>query len=199
MRIPGPPPPPGPGPPPPPPGPGPRGPPPPPGPGPNQFSTIKPIIKPINKLPTVQLNTLKPNDINGTFWQTTDDDKIIKQIDFGAFEEAFKLNTAPANNRKRDEKDSSSKTQLNSSKPQLKSLMEHTRIKNVAICKRKMPQMPLEDIINFVNGLDNSALSMESIELLQRTEPNVDEIKAYKNYKGDLMELTEEDRFSELH
>merc|ERR1719422_2013252 len=184
LRIPGPPPPPG--------GLKVPGPPPPPATG---LSTIKPVIKTINKLPTVQLNTLKPNDINGTFWQTTDDDKIIKQIDFGAFEEAFKLNTAPANSRNRDEKDNSSKTQLNSSKPQLKSLMEHTRVKNVAICKRKLPSMPLEDILNFVNGLDNSALSMEAIELLQRTEPNVDEIKAYKNYKGDLMELTEEDRF----
>merc|ERR1719422_2117040 len=146
LRIPGPPPPPGglkvPGPPPPP-GMGPRipgapGPPPPPGKYsnlPGNTATIKPVIKAINKLPTVQLNTLKPNDINGTFWQTTDDDKIIKQIDFGAFEEAFKLNTAPANSRNRDEKDNSSKTQLNSSKPQLKSLMEHTRVKNVAICK----------------------------------------------------------------
>ena len=60
--------------------------------------------------------------------------------------------------------------------------------------------MSLEEIIVAVNNLDNSALSMDAIELLQRTEPNTDEIKAYRefsNQKKDIMELTEEDRYDE--
>merc|ERR1719471_2452703 len=199
------PPPPAPGPPPPP-GPprppGPPGPPPPPGgislPG---TQTIKKTIKTTYRLPTLQLNVLKPNNVSGTFWYTTNDEKIINEIDFSAFEEAFKLNPVPMNNRKggRDEQDQSSAHRVSTIKtPQLKSLMEHTRLKNVAIVKRRLPAMSLEEIIVAVNNLDNSALSMDAIELLQRTEPNTDEIKAYREYnlqKKDIMELTEEDRF----
>ena len=71
------------------------------------------------------------------------------------------------------------------------------RLKNVAICKRRLPQMPLDDIIAAVNALDNNALTMDAIELLQRTEPNADEIKAYREFnfkKSDPNELTPEDR-----
>merc|ERR1719471_1921607 len=163
--------------------------------------TIKKTIKTTYRLPTLQLNVLKPNNVSGTFWYTTNDEKIINEIDFSAFEEAFKLNPVPMNNRKggRDEQDQSSAHRVSTIKtPQLKSLMEHTRLKNVAIVKRRLPAMSLEEIIVAVNNLDNSALSMDAIELLQRTEPNTDEIKAYREYnlqKKDIMELTEEDRF----
>merc|ERR1719270_619916 len=56
----------------------------------------------------------------------------------------------------------------------------------------------LDDIIFAVNSLDNSALSIDAIELLQRIEPNPEEIKLYKDYvlqKKDEKKLTEEDRF----
>ena len=61
--------------------------------------------------------------------------------------------------------------------------------------------MPLEDIIAAVNALDNNALTMDAIELLQRIEPNAEEIKAYREFsfkKNDPNELTEEDRFVPL-
>merc|ERR1712038_141227 len=75
---------------------------------------------------------------------------------------------------------------------------EHTRLKNVAICKRRLPPMPLDDIMAAVNALDNSTISLDAIELLQRIEPNAEEIKAYREFsfkKQDPNELTEEDRF----
>ena len=71
------------------------------------------------------------------------------------------------------------------------------RLRNVAICKRKLPAMSLEDIIVSVNGLDNTSFSMDAIELLQRIEPTSEEIKAYREFsfnKKNPMELTEEDR-----
>jgi len=49
-----------------------------------------------------------------------------------------------------------------------------------------------------VNALDNSTISLDAIELLQRIEPNAEEIKAYREFnfkKQDPNELTEEDRF----
>ena len=51
---------------------------------------------------------------------------IINEIDFSAFEEAFKLNPAPLNKRGKDESDQANKTPTIKA-PQLKSLMEHTR------------------------------------------------------------------------
>ena len=66
----------------------------------------------------------------------------------------------------------------------------------MAICKRKMP-IDLDDIIFAVNSLDNSVLSIDAIELLQRIEPTPEEIKLYKDYvlqKKDEKKLTEEDR-----
>merc|ERR1719461_153007 len=188
-------------PPPPPPGPpgrgplGPGPPPPPPG-GGVDVTTLKRQIKTTYRLPTLQLAVLKPNDTKDTFWYTTNDEKIINEIDFSAFEEAFKLNPAPIKKAGgRDEPDPGKVPAIKT--PQLKSLMEHTRLKNVAICKRRLPQMPLDDIIAAVNALDNNALTMDAIELLQRTEPNAEEIKAYREFsfkKQDPNELTEEDR-----
>merc|ERR1712223_1897659 len=87
-------------PPPPPPGPpgrgplGPGPPPPPPG-GGVDVTTLKRQIKTTYRLPTLQLAVLKPNDTKDTFWYTTNDEKIINEIDFTAFEEAFKLNPVP--------------------------------------------------------------------------------------------------------
>merc|ERR1719193_1930595 len=173
------------------------GPPPPPPLGGVDTTTLKRQIKTTYRLPTLQLSVLKPNDTKDTFWYTTNDEKIINEIDFSAFEEAFKLNPAPLNKRGKDESDQANKTPTIKA-PQLKSLMEHTRLKNVAICKRRLPQMPLDDIIAAVNALDNNALTMDAIELLQRTEPNADEIKAYREFnfkKSDPNELTPEDRF----
>ena len=65
--------------------------------------------------------------------------------------------------------------------------------------------MPLDDIMAAVNALDNSTISLDAIELLQRIEPNAEEIKAYREFsfkKQDPNELTEEDRqdnYNELH
>jgi len=158
--------------------------------------TIKAAIKPNSRLPTLGITNIRPNLINGTIWQTTNDQQIIEKNKdvFAAFEEAFKLNSAPKQHS----------IELGPSEhvpvPKLDSLLEHTRLRNVAICKRKIvnDQMSLDDIIFAVNSLDNSALSIDAIELLQRIEPNPEEIKLYKDYvmqKKDETKLTDEDRF----
>jgi hypothetical protein len=47
--------------------------------------------------------------------------------------------------------------------PQLDSLMEHTRLKNVAICKRRLPQMAPADLIANINALDGSSIGLDAI------------------------------------
>ena len=86
---------------------------------------IKPIIKPNVRLPTLQLNVLKPNDTKDTFWYTTNDQKIIDEIDFSDFDKNFKLNTAPTNAKLNDKDTVSKAPQIKT--PQLISLMDHTR------------------------------------------------------------------------
>ena len=70
-----------------------------------------------------------------------------------------------------------------SNKPQLLSLMEHTRLKNMAICKRKLPQnLSIQDLVKAINALDVNTLNMDTIELLQRMVPLDDEIKKYRDF-----------------
>ena len=85
-----------------------------------------------------------------------------------------------------------------SSKPQLQSLMEHTRLKNMAICKRKLPQnLSVQDLVKAINALDVNILNMDTVELLQRMVPLEEEIKKYREFTSsgkNVEELTEEDR-----
>ena len=86
---------------------------------------------------------------------------MLNELDFHAFEEEFKL---PQKSRQRnDNKDTADGRNKNTStdadepvaqKAKLKSLMDHTRLRNIAICTRKIPPMPIPDLIRAINSLD---------------------------------------------
>ena len=69
---------------------------------------------------------------------------------------------------------------LQVSAPQLDSLMEHTRLKNMAICRRKLPPLATPDLVRAINALDIQTLNQDTVELLQRMVPQEAEIKAYR-------------------
>ena len=84
---------------------------------------------------------------------------LLNEIDFNAFEEEFKLpQKKKVDNKNIDKVDGTNgnaqPTASEPSKPKLKSLMEHTRLRNIAICTRKLPQMPIPDLIKAINSLD---------------------------------------------
>ena len=84
---------------------------------------------------------------------------LLNEIDFNAFEEEFKLpQKKKVDNKNIDKVDGANgnaqPTASEPSKPKLKSLMEHTRLRNIAICTRKLPQMPIPDLIKAINSLD---------------------------------------------
>ncbi len=111
-----------------------------------------------------------------------DDVKLMKDIDFASFEEQFKLNLTPiANNKNSSVNNNNSEADGRKTsaapKPQLDTLMEHTRLKNIAICKRKLPNLPVSELVRAINALDINALSMETIELLQRMVPLEAEVR----------------------
>ncbi len=105
-----------------------------------------------------------------------DDVKLMKDLDFAAFEEEFKLNPTPIANNKgvnnnNNETDGRKGSAAPPPKPQLDTLMEHTRLKNMAICKRKLPNLPVSELVRAVNALDIQTLQMDTVELLQRMVP----------------------------
>ena len=102
--------------------------------------TIRKPIATTYKLPTVHWLPLKPNDTKDTIWYLMDDEKLMKDLDLAEFEEEFKLSKVPisAANAGRSSKDSVSHTDGGAKRTptrQLDTLMEHTRLKNMAICR----------------------------------------------------------------
>ncbi|XP_076674826.1 formin-like protein isoform X1 [Andrena cerasifolii] len=165
---------------------------------PDGAMTIKRKVQTKYKLPTLNWIALKPNQVRGTIFNELDDDRLHNYIDFSDFEERFKIgmggHVANGNNEIDGLHSFPSKR---FKKPENVSLLEHTRLRNIAISRRKM-EMPVEKVISAVNALDLKVLSLENVELLQRMVPTDQEIKAYREYiieKKNVNLLTEEDKF----
>ncbi|XP_060529722.1 formin-like protein isoform X3 [Cylas formicarius] len=160
--------------------------------------TIKRKVQTKYKLPTINWIALKPNQVRGTIFNELDDDKLHGYIDFCEFEEKFKIgNTGPLANGGCEADGLTSFPSKRFKKPENVTLLEHTRLRNIAISRRKL-EMPPEKVINAINMLDLKQLSLENVELLQRMVPTEQETKAYREYileKKNINLLTEEDRF----
>ena len=127
---------------------------------------------------------------------------MLTEINFHAFEEEFKILPTSAKRKPEDptidKPDGPSETQKQKQKP---SLLDHTRLRNMAICTRKLPEIPndknRQELIRSINNLDIQVLNADAVELLQRMVPNEEEIKAYRKFdldRKDYNELTEEDQ-----
>lgn len=192
-----PPPPPGSGPPPPPPPPGSGGPPPPPPPmggrpgaAPSGSVTIKKRITTKYRLPVLNWIAFKPNQISGTVFSELDDDKVMKDIDFGRFEETFKtINQSKGG------------TQIDGKRPTKKkdtgvSLLDGNRLQNISIVRRKI-EHSTDQIILAIEGTDLSLIPLETVEQLKRYAPTEQEEKVYRQYEKDkkpVDKLTAEDQ-----
>ncbi|XP_043271728.1 formin-like protein isoform X2 [Venturia canescens] len=165
---------------------------------PDGAMTIKRKVQTKYKLPTLNWIALKPNQVRGTIFNELDDDRLHNYIDFSDFEERFKIGISGHVANGTNEIDGlQSFPSKRFKKPENVSLLEHTRLRNIAISRRKM-EMPVEKVITAVNALDLKVLSLENVELLQRMVPTDQEIKAYREYiieKKNVNLLTEEDKF----
>ncbi|XP_053988931.1 formin-like protein isoform X1 [Hylaeus anthracinus] len=165
---------------------------------PDGAMTIKRKVQTKYKLPTLNWIALKPNQVRGTIFNELDDDRLHNYIDFSDFEERFKIGMGGHIANGTNEIDGlHSFPSKRFKKPENVSLLEHTRLRNIAISRRKM-EMPVEKVISAVNALDLKVLSLENVELLQRMVPTDQEIKAYREYiieKKNVNLLTEEDKF----
>ncbi|XP_044731705.1 formin-like protein isoform X1 [Chrysoperla carnea] len=166
---------------------------------PNGAMTIKRKVQTKYKLPTLNWIALKPNQVRGTIFNELDDDRLHNHIDFTDFEERFKIGVSgPMVNHGDDEVEGlGSFPSKRFKKPENISLLQHTRLRNIAISRRKL-EMPVEKVITAVNSLDLKALPLDNVELLQRMVPTEQETKAYREYiieKKNINLLTEEDKF----
>ncbi|XP_061906020.1 formin-like protein 3 isoform X3 [Entelurus aequoreus] len=188
-----PPPPPGVGPPPPPP-PG-VGPPPPPTPGaPNIQSGLK-SKKPIQtkfRMPLLNWQPLKPNQVSGTVFNELDDEQLLEDLNMEMFEEQFKTKAQgnPSDLSK-------VKKKLGQKAPSKTSLIDANKAKNLAITLRKGGMSP-SNICTAIEMYDQQSLSIDFLELLEHFIPSDFEMKLLLNYEKEgrpLNELTDEDRF----
>ncbi|CAH1963643.1 unnamed protein product [Acanthoscelides obtectus] len=165
---------------------------------PDGAMTIKRKVQTKYKLPTVNWIALKPNQVKGTVFNELDDDKLHSCIDFIDFEERFKIGNANLMSNGVAETDGlTTFPSKRCKKPENVTLLEHTRLRNIAISRRKL-EMSAEKVINAINTLDLKQLSLENVELLQRMVPSEQETKAYREYineKKNVNLLTEEDKF----
>uniref|UniRef100_A0A673XGP2 Formin like 1 n=1 Tax=Salmo trutta TaxID=8032 RepID=A0A673XGP2_SALTR len=190
-----PPPPPGGGPPPPPPPPG-AGPPPPPGGPPSGDSQAggkgrKPIQTKF-RMPLLNWQALKPNQVTGTVFHELDDEQILGELNMDAFEEQFKTKAQgpPAAL-------STLKVKVAQKAPSKVNLIEGNKAKNLAITLRKGGRSPT-DICTAIETYDQQALGLDFLELLERFVPSDYELKLLQNYEKEgrpLDDLAEEDRF----
>uniref|UniRef100_A0A7N6BEI7 Formin-like 1a n=1 Tax=Anabas testudineus TaxID=64144 RepID=A0A7N6BEI7_ANATE len=144
------------------------------------------------RMPLLNWQALKPNQITGTIFNELDDEQILGELNMENFEEQFKTRaqgnpTDLSNIKKKAVQKAPSKT----------SLIDANKAKNLAITLRKGGMNP-SIICTAIETYDQQALSLDFLELLEHFIPSDFEMKLLLNYEKDgrpLEELTDEDRF----
>nr|XP_032517266.1 formin-like protein [Danaus plexippus plexippus] len=156
--------------------------------------TIKRKVDTKYKLPTLNWIALKPNQVRGTIFNELDEERPRRRINFAEFEERFRIGgCGPA----REPDDLASFPSKRFRRPDTVSLLEHARLRNIAI-SRAFDLCGHLKVIAAIHNLDLKQLPLESVEILQRMVPTEAEQKAYKEYvaeKKNVNQLTEEDKF----
>ncbi|XP_028287712.1 formin-like protein 1 [Parambassis ranga] len=144
------------------------------------------------RMPLLNWQALKSNQVTGTIFSELDDEQILEELNMGAFEEQFKTKaqSTPVNL-------GTLKMKMAHKTPSKVSLMESNRAKNLAITLRK-EGMAASDICCAIETYNQGAMSLDFLELLERFIPTEYEMKLIHNYECEgrpLDELSEEDRF----
>nr|CAB3508824.1 unnamed protein product [Spodoptera littoralis] len=100
--------------------------------------TIKRKVDTKYKLPTLNWIALKPNQVRGTIFNELDEERPRRRINFAEFEEKFRLGGAVGAQPDPDSDTLASFPSKRFRKPDTVSLLEHTRLRNIAISRRKL-------------------------------------------------------------
>uniref|UniRef100_A0A7N8XWB4 Formin-like 1a n=1 Tax=Mastacembelus armatus TaxID=205130 RepID=A0A7N8XWB4_9TELE len=174
-------------PPPPPPLPGAVPPPPPPPPGLKSKKTIQTKFR----MPLLNWQPLKPNQVTGTVFHELDDEQVLGELNMEMFEEQFKTRAQG------DPVDLSKIKKKSVKAPSKTSLIDANKAKNLAITLRKGGMNPA-NICTAIETYNQQSLSIDFLELLVHFIPSDFEMKLLVNYEKDgrpLGDLTDEDQF----
>uniref|UniRef100_G3NKE2 Formin-like 1a n=1 Tax=Gasterosteus aculeatus aculeatus TaxID=481459 RepID=G3NKE2_GASAC len=144
------------------------------------------------QMPLLNWQPLKSNQVAGTVFSELDDDQVLQELDMATFEEHFKTKAQPA-----PVVLGTLKMKPAPRTPTRVSLMEPNRAKNLAITLRK-EGVAASDICCAIETYNQTALSLDFLELLERFIPSEYETKLIHGYECEgrpLDELAEEDRF----
>ncbi|XP_023269660.1 formin-like protein 1 [Seriola lalandi dorsalis] len=169
-------------------------PPPPPPPGaPNTQSGLKSkkTIQTKFRMPLLNWQALKPNQVTGTVFNELDDEQVLGELNMELFEEQFKTraqgNPTDLSNMKK---------KVVQKAPSKMSLIDPNKAKNLAITLRKGGMNPA-GICAAIETYDQS-LAIDFLELLEHFIPSDFEMKLLLNYEKEgrpLEDLTNEDQF----
>lgn len=162
---------------------------PPPPPPPMVLMPIKKKTQASCMLPCLAWDPLRPNQIRGTIFNSLNDERLRKIINFTHFEDKFRLsdnsqspNISPLANRAR-------KTFV--------TLLDPNRQRNIAILRRKL-NFDADVVVQAISDYNFNQLNLDSIQLLTNLAPKDSETEAYRSYiakKKDISVLSEEDKF----
>ncbi|XP_062234892.1 formin-like protein 1 isoform X2 [Platichthys flesus] len=144
------------------------------------------------RLPLLNWQALKSNQVSGTIFNELDDEHVLEELNMAAFEEQFKTKAQSA-----PVAPGTLKMKLAHKTQSKVSLMEPNRAKNLAITLRK-EGMAASDICCAIETYNQRALSLDFLELLERFIPSEYEMRLIHNHQSEgrpLDELSEEDRF----
>uniref|UniRef100_A0A8C4H876 Formin-like 1a n=1 Tax=Dicentrarchus labrax TaxID=13489 RepID=A0A8C4H876_DICLA len=144
------------------------------------------------RMPLLNWQPLKPNQVSGTVFNELDDEQILVELNMDMFEEQFKTRAqGPAADL------STIKKKVVQKAPSKISLIDGNKAKNLAITLRKGGMDPSR-ICTAIETYDQQSLSVDFLELLEPFIPSDYEMKLLVNYEKDgrpLEELTNEDQF----
>uniref|UniRef100_A0A0K0DVC6 FH2 domain-containing protein n=1 Tax=Strongyloides stercoralis TaxID=6248 RepID=A0A0K0DVC6_STRER len=176
----------------------------------NETLPIKKVVETKNKLPLLNWQAMKPTQVKETVFSNLNDDKILDIIDFSELEEKFKLGSLAVNTNLKN--DNNLQTQMSpgsqsttssggvstTTKEIKKSLLDGKRIQNIAITKRKLNKSGTE-IMAAVHRFDLKSLPAESVDILLKIIPTMEECQIFKDYalknENNFDCLADEDQF----
>uniref|UniRef100_A0A8C2DW67 Formin-like 1a n=1 Tax=Cyprinus carpio TaxID=7962 RepID=A0A8C2DW67_CYPCA len=149
-------------------------------------------IQPKFKMPLLNWQALKPNQVTGTVFGELNDEQVLGELNMDLFAEQFKTKAqSPPTDL------SKLKVKVAEKAPSKVSLLEANKAKNLAITLRKGGMSP-NDICTAIERYDQQSLSLDFLELLERFIPSEFEMKLLQNYEKEgrpLEDLSDEDRF----
>uniref|UniRef100_A0A8C3FZV3 Formin like 1 n=1 Tax=Cyclopterus lumpus TaxID=8103 RepID=A0A8C3FZV3_CYCLU len=143
------------------------------------------------RMPLLNWQALKPNQVTGTVFNDLDDEKVLAELNMDMFGEQFKTRAQG------NPTDLSNIKKVVQKAPSKMSLMDANKAKNLAISLRKGGMNP-SAICTAIETYDQKSLSIDLLEILVPFIPSDFEMKLLVNYEKDgrpLEELTDEDQF----